>query len=167
MTPPGKGWCCSIAAWGGVDPPPAEFHAPSFRSNGRFWTRFGPFLMIWARTDILGGSWTSRTGLGTGLEAQDQARDWLGGPGLGQGLARRPWPRPARNADLGFDPLRIKKKVRLFPAGRGGSRPPSENKKARLFLFRGKKKSMAWLGQGLLASPWPGPGLPSQSLAWS
>ena len=77
----------------------------------------------------------------------------------------------ARNADLGSDPLRIKK-CPAFLFSEGGSRPPSENKKARLFLFRGEKKvwagpgppgqSLAW-SQGLPASPWPGPS-PAQNV---
>ena len=42
-----------------------------------------------------GGEDLRGTRPGTGLEAQDQARDWPGGPGPGQGLARRPCPSQA------------------------------------------------------------------------
>ena len=76
--------CCHLESnsWGGScilsyfffaagpvrNAPERSWHAsgPIFRPNRRFWTRFGPFLMICARTDILGGTWTSRTGPGTG-----------------------------------------------------------------------------------------------------
>ena len=132
----------------------------SFSPNGRFWTRFGPFLMIWAGTDIWAG---------------------LGPPGPGQGLAGRPWPGPyfffpheiqkntfvlfseggsrpprpagkspaflfsegvrsqigisgsARNADLGSDPLRIKKMSGFFLLGGGVADPPPKINKAGLF----------------------------------
>ena len=47
------------------------------------------------------------------------------------------------------------KGVWLFPAGRGGSRPPSENKGSPAFFYFGEKKK-----------GWPGPGPPGQPLAW-
>ena len=120
--------------------PERSWHAsgPIFRPNGRFWTRFGAFLMIWARTDILGGTWTSRTRPGTGLEAQDQARDWLGGPGPGQGLARRPWP---SQAILFFFP-RNKKKPGFFYFRRGVGSPPAKQEKAGLFYSEGGKSQI-------------------------
>ena len=42
--------------------PERSWHAsgPSFRPNGRLWTQFGPFSMIWARTDIVDPTRTSR-----------------------------------------------------------------------------------------------------------
>ena len=101
--------------------PERSWHAsgPSFSPNGRFWTRFGSFLMIWARTDILGGTWTSRTRPGTGREAQDQARDWPGGPG------------PAHTF---FFPTN-KKNAGLFLFSEGGRLPPRPAGKSRTFIF--------------------------------
>merc|ERR1711966_433221 len=76
---------CQELSWGGSDrlfyfflaagpvrnAPERSWHAsgPIFSPNGRFWNRFGPFLMFWARTDIVGTTWTSRTRPGTGREA--------------------------------------------------------------------------------------------------
>ena len=34
-------------------PDPQDSFGPSFRPNGRLWTRFGPFSMIWAGTDVM------------------------------------------------------------------------------------------------------------------
>ena len=58
--------------------PERSWHAsgPIFSPNRRFWTRFGPFLMIWARTHILGGTWP---GQGLAGRPWDQPRDWPGG----------------------------------------------------------------------------------------
>merc|ERR1711966_231555 len=81
---------------------PQDSSGPSFSPNGRFWTRFEPFLMLSAR---------------------------LGPPGPGQGLAGRPW-EPGRHTlffltnkkktgffnirrGVGYPPLKIKK-ARLF-----------------------------------------------------
>ena len=54
--------------WGGAagpvrNAPERSWHASGsiFTPSRRFWTRFGPILMIWARADILGPTWTSRT----------------------------------------------------------------------------------------------------------
>ena len=115
--------------------PERSWHAsgPIFRPNRQFWTRFGPFLMIWAQPDIFGGTWTSRTRPGTGLEAQDQARDWLGGPGPGQGLARRPWPSQA----ILFFSHEIKKKRFFFIFGGGSATPRQTGKSQTFFLFGG------------------------------
>ena len=86
-------------------------------------------------------------------------------------LARGPGPAHtflflARNADLGSDTLRIKKKPGFFLLGGGVADPPPKNKKARLFLFVRKKK---YAGRAARASQ-PVPGLvprpPGQSMAW-
>ena len=78
---------------------PQDSFGPSFRSNGRFWTRFGPFSMIWARTDIVDPTWTSRTRPGTapwsGLDPSQRLRN---SPGMlldqvsGQTVDSRPVP---------------------------------------------------------------------------
>ena len=153
--------------------------------------------MIWAGTDIWSRTWTRP---GTGREALGPGLGLAGGPGwrpwpeaqahgpyfffshekkksraffiFGGGSAT-PSENFARNADLGSDPLRIKK-CPAFLFSEGGSRPPSENKKKTVFLFRGEKKvwagpgppgqSLAW-SQGLPARPWPGPS-PSTSHPW-
>ena len=65
--------------------PERSWHAsgPSFRPNRRFSTHFGPFSMIWARTDIVDPTWTSRTRPGTapwsGLDPSQRLRN---GPGM-------------------------------------------------------------------------------------
>ena len=80
--------------------PERSWHAsgPSFSPNGRFWTRFGSFLMIWARTDI--------------LDLQDQARDWRGGPG------------PAHNPWLHYQGLCIDRLSQTLESSRLLSQPP-------------------------------------------
>ena len=123
------------------------------------------------RSDILGQSWTK---LGSGWRPWPwpQAlaggqRPWPGGPyffstkmetkqlfRFSEGVADPP---PARNANLGSDHRPNKKK--RFLLGGGGRLPPSENKKAGLFLF-GKKKVQA-SGQGCR----PGPGPPARPAA--
>ena len=54
-----------------------------FAPNGRVSTHFGPFSMIWARTDIVDPTWTSRTRPGTapwsGLDPSQRLRN---GPGM-------------------------------------------------------------------------------------
>ena len=62
---------------------PQDSFGPSFRPNGRFWTRFKSFSMIWARTDIVDPTWTSRTRPGrapwSGLDPSQRLRN---GPGM-------------------------------------------------------------------------------------
>ena len=79
---------------------------------------------------------------GTGPEAQDQARDWLGGPGPGQGLARRPWP---SQAILFFFP-RNKKKPGFFIFGGGSATPPPNRKKPDFFYSEGVKSQIGISG---------------------
>ena len=62
---------------------PQDSFGPSFRPNGRFWTRFGPFSMIWARTDIVDPTWTSRTRPGTApWNGLDPSQRLWNGPGM-------------------------------------------------------------------------------------
>ena len=62
---------------------PQDSFGLCFGPNGRFWTHFGPFSMIWARTDIVDPTWTSRTRPGTapwsGLDPSPRLRN---GPGM-------------------------------------------------------------------------------------
>ena len=111
-----------------------------------------------------------RTRPGIGLEAQDQARDWPGGPGPGPGHTSF------------FHEL--KSRAFLFSGGGSATPPPSGKKLDFLFIRRGPDPRSAFLaagpgppGQplawswasrpipglvlGLQASPWPGPGGPS------
>ena len=54
-----------------------------FFPNGRFSTHFGPFLMIWARTDIVDLTWTSRTRPGTApWSGLDPSQTLRSGPGM-------------------------------------------------------------------------------------
>ena len=118
------------AAWAGVfyfflvegpvrNAPERSWHASGaiFSPNRRFWIRFGPFLMILARTDI----WA---GLG-------QARDWPGGLGTSPGTGREALAQP-----ILFFSVEIKK-AGLFYFRRGVGYPPSENKKQTFLLFGG------------------------------
>ena len=132
-----------------------SWHAsgPSFSPKGRFWTRFGSFLMIWARTDILGGTWTSRTRPRTGREA-------LAWPILFCLIAQKKepdifyfrrgvsYPPPSRNKPDFFlfgggqiqdrhswFPPPNKQKVRPFLAGQATASSPAESKKTCFFVF--------------------------------
>ena len=127
-------WSTLILTWGGSarlfyfflvagpvrNAPERSWHAsgPIFSPNRRFWTRFGPFLVIWPEP-------TFWAGLG-------QAMDWPGGlgtrPGTGwEALAARP-------AYFFFS--RIKKRAFLFFGGGSGTPPPSR-KKPDFFIRRG------------------------------
>ena len=120
--------------------PERSWHAsgPIFRPNGRFWTRFGPFLMIWARTDILGGTWTSRTRPSPGL-APLKSFPSGGRDGGRLGLSVRTWlAEAATAADL-----------------------TQASEIAVRYITLGSVAKGYGLGQGLPSSPWPGPGDPS------
>ena len=65
--------------------PQLSWHASgaSFRPNGRLWTQFEPFSMIWARTDIVDPTWTSRTRPGTApWSVLDPSQRLRNGPGM-------------------------------------------------------------------------------------
>jgi len=82
----------------------------------------------------------------------------LTGPGPGQEALG---PRPGtRREPILFVSHEKKNSRTFFIFGGGVCYPPSENEKSPFFMSRKQKKGWA-AGQGLPASPWPGPGGPS------